>query len=243
VAALLANIDVAGATPLSSLRAADGPADAWAPLLVSRGRQGAPYPLALAGATGRRRWVVALGDGYWQWWFRGGAERDLYARYWSALAGWLVRERSVAALAAVRPAEHAQPRGVPVPRVTTGALPDSVRVVIAAAGATVTDTVLRGGRDTLYSRSPGPGHFSYRARAFSGDTIREGSGEFSIERYSPELARPRVDQARLSAAGSPVRGGAGMARGTPLHSTAWPWFLLVALLAVEWILRRRWGLR
>jgi len=28
-----------------------------------------------------------------------------------------------------------------------------------------------------------------------------------------------------------------------LHTTAWPWILLVALLCAEWIVRRRQGLR
>jgi len=33
-----------------------------------------------AGEAGGRRWAIALSSGYWQWAFRGGAERTLYSR-------------------------------------------------------------------------------------------------------------------------------------------------------------------
>src|SRR5690606_31354254 len=49
VAAFLGDIETAGLTPLAGLRTAEAPAGAWAPLLVTRGRQGAGMPLALGG--------------------------------------------------------------------------------------------------------------------------------------------------------------------------------------------------
>jgi hypothetical protein len=65
----------------------------------------------------------------------------------------------------------------------------------------------------------------------------------TIERYSPELARGRIDPERLASSAETVRGRDRARRGTPLHATAYPYVLLVLLLAAEWILRRRWGLR
>lgn len=245
IAALLADVDLSGVTPLASMRPVDVPADAWAPLMATRGRQGAVFPLAVAGETGGRRWAIATGTGYWQWAFRGGAEGRLYARFWSALAGWLVRERSVAALPAVRPAAMAVPRGRVVPWVAQG-VTDSMHIIVAGAGgAAVIDTVVAAvGGDTAFTRAPEPGHFSYRARAFADGNVTEGAGVLTVERYSPELARARIDPARLRSDATTVRGGeeAGP-RGAPIHATAYPYVLLVLLLAAEWILRRRWGLR
>jgi hypothetical protein len=245
VAGLLADLDLTGMTPLSSLRSVETPAGAWAPLLATRGRQGAVLPLAVVGETSGRRWAIAAGSGYWQWAFRGGAERQVYARFWSALAGWLAREREFAALPAVRPARMTLPRGVDVPWVSPAMIADSLHVVLTSeSGAVVSDTVLTGTRsDTMYTSAPAPGHYGYRARAFSGGNVTEGEGAVTIERYSPELARSRIDPDRLVSGAETVRGDDRVRRGTPLHATAWPYVVIVLLLAAEWILRRRWGLR
>ena len=245
VAALLADLDFGGVTPLTALRPAQISAGAWAPLMVTRGRQGAMLPLAIAGGADGRRWAIALGSGYWQWAFRGGAERQIYARFWSALAGWLAQERSVAAMSAVRPDRMALPRGAAIPWVTSAAARDSIHVVLMDdAGGLVTDTVIAGARgDTAYTAAPPPGHYSYRARAFSGDNIVAGAGVLTVERYSPEFARGRIDGARLQSGATAVRGADDARRGTPLHATAYPYLVIIALLAAEWILRRRWGLR
>jgi hypothetical protein len=245
VAGLLADLTLTGTTPLSSLRSIAVPAGAWAPLMATRGRQGAILPLAVAGETDGRRWALAAGSGYWQWAFRGGAERQVYGRFWSALGGWLAQERTVAAMPAVRPAAMALPRGADVPWVSPALIADSLHIVMTdESGAVITDTVVAGARtDTAYTSAPPPGHYSYRARAFAGDNVTQGEGAITIERYSPELARSRIDPERLASDAETVRGRDRARRGTPLHATACPYVLLVLLLAAEWILRRRWGLR
>src|SRR5690606_36244199 len=131
----------------------------------------------------------------WQWAFRGGTERQMYERLWSALAGWLAQERSVASLPPVRPARMTVPRATPVPWVAPGAQPDSARVTLTdAAGAVVLDTIVRGSRaDTLFTSTPSPGHFSYRVLAFAGDNVLEGNGPLTVESYSAELSRRGVD--------------------------------------------------
>ncbi|HEX6134495.1 MAG TPA: hypothetical protein VFZ24_11040 [Longimicrobiales bacterium] len=246
VAALLADLDVTGSAPLSTLRPTSLPEGVWAPLMVTRGRQGQPMPLAIAGGSDGRRWAVALGTGYWQWAFRGGAERLLYTRLWSALAGWLTQERTIAALPPVRPARSALPRGTAVPWVAPGIRADSMHVMLAdAAGNVALDTVIAATPgDTVFSNAPAPGEYSYRVRAHADTNVTEGRGRVTIEQYSPEFARTPIDPARLEAGGTMVRSGEdSVRRGTPLHATAYPYLLLVLLLAAEWILRRRWGLR
>jgi hypothetical protein len=245
VATLIGDVELAGAAPLMTLRSAERPPGSWSPLLVTHGRQGSPQPAVLAGTTGARRWAVGLGTGYWQWYFRGDDERVLYTRLWGALAGWLVRERGIAGAEAVRPARFAVPRGLPVPWVAPGLAADSFAVTLTGADGTVAlDTVITPTAvDTAFSSAPVPGRYSYRARAFANDTVTETEGQLTVERYSPEFARQPVDVSALPAPAAAVREGAARRGGTPLHATAWPYVLLVLLLAAEWILRRRWGLR
>jgi len=139
----------------------------------------------------------------------------------------------------------ALPRGAAIPWVTPGLAADSVHVVLSDdAGVAVLDTVITPARsDTAYTSAPEPGHYSYRARAFDGGTVTEGAGLTTIERYSPELSRGRAAIADADVDATMVRGDTVAPRGTPLHATVFPWILLVTLLAAEWILRRRWGLR
>jgi hypothetical protein len=243
VTPLLADLELDGVTPLSGLRPVELPAGAWAPLLATRGRQGAPLPVAVGGAGGGRRWVVALGSGYWQWSFRGGAERQLYTRLWSALGGWLTQERALGG--AVKPARLASPRGAPLGWLAPGVAADSVAVTLTGVDGTVAaDMVVpMAGRDTAYTAAPAPGAYTFHARAFAADGMVEARGEVTVERYSPELSRPRAQLDALSAPPATVRGGVERAGGTPLHATAWPYLVIVMLLAAEWVLRRRWGLR
>jgi hypothetical protein len=213
--------------------------------MATRGRQGAVLPLAVAGETQGRRWAIAAASGYWQWAFRGGAERQLYARFWSALSGWLAQTGDVASMPAVRPAQMVVPRGADMAWVTPSAIIDSIHVTVAdEAGTVVHDTLVASVRgDTAYTTAPAPGHYSYRARAFSGDNVIAGAGVLTVERYSPEFARARIAAGRLESGAEAVRGADTARRGTPLHATGYPYVLIVLLLAAEWILRRRWGLR
>jgi hypothetical protein len=88
-----------------------------------------------------------------------------------------------------------------------------------------------------------PGHYRYRAQAFSGEDAGEiAEGPLTVESYAPDFNRPVVGVADWQgiAAASVVP---SRVPGDPLHTTPWPYLLLIMLLAAEWILRRRWGLR
>jgi hypothetical protein len=248
IAPLLADQQFAAVAPLTALRAVDTPPGTWAPLLVARARQGAPQPAIVAGATAGRRWAVVVAEGFWQWSLRGGDERQLYTRLWSSLAGWIASDRATAGPAAVRPARLAAARGLPVAWIAPGLAADSVAIeLLAEDGAVALDTVMSmTAGDTAFTAAPSPGTYSYRARAFADGTVTEGQGPLTVERYSPEFARARADLAALRTPPVAVRGeGARGVRGagTPLHTTPYPWVVLVLLLGTEWILRRRWGLR
>jgi hypothetical protein len=122
---------------------------------------------------------------------------------------------------------------------------DSLAIELTAAdGAVVLDTTVSfTAPDTAYTLPPGPGDFGYRLRVFSGDTVIAATGALTVESWSPEFARPPADVRALRATDTVVRGDDARRLGTPLHATAWPYVLIVLLLAAEWVLRRRWGLR
>jgi hypothetical protein len=245
VAPLLAGVETADAPPLTMLRPATPLAGAWASLNATRGVRGAASPAAVAGQSGARRWAVATGQGYWRWSFRGEPYRQLYSRFWGALAGWLMTERPVADGAEVRPDRRVVQRGGSIVwRLPAGEL-DSVAVRLAeAGGGVVMDTVLTGlAADSALHRAPRPGHYRYEATAFAGGTAAAaGQGELTVESYTPEFARAAVDLGALTGGARPV-GARAAGGGRPLHSSPLPYVIIVTLIAVEWVLRRRWGLR
>jgi hypothetical protein len=245
VASLLAGIDMLDAPPLTALHYGQIPEGAWVPLNASRGRRGAPTPLAVAGEGAGRRWAVALGTGYWRWAFRGGAAREAYARLWGALSGWILQEHGALASAAVRPASRVVPRGGPLRWVAPGLAPDSLRIrMTAASGAAVRDTVVAAQADTASTPALPPGHYAYEVTAYAeGAEVATSEGNLTVESYSPEFTRPVVTLQMLEASAVPVGPGSRGTPGRPLHSSAWPYVLIVLLIAAEWVLRRRWGLR
>jgi hypothetical protein len=171
-------------------------------------------------------------------------ERQLYTAFWSALGGWLATEPALD-LEAVRPVRRVVPRGQALAWRAPGRSADSLALTLIPrddAGVPL-DTVVSFAGDTAFVQPPGPGRYSYRAQAFSGDSMLAGEGVVVVERWSPEYARPGADLDALGQGAVIVRGGDPPGGRVPLHATAWPWVLLVLLLAAEWILRRRWGLR
>jgi hypothetical protein len=245
LAPLLADQELAAATPLTALRPTQPPTGAWAALLAARGRQGAPQPIIVAGETAGRRWAVVAASGFWQWSFRGGEERALYTRLWAAVAGWVARDAGPAGPAAVRPAQHATSRGVPIPWVAPGLAADSIAIrLVAEDGAVALDTVVGPtAGDTAYTAAPEPGTYGYRAEAFAGDTVSVAEGPLTVERYTPEFARTQADLRAFRTEPVAVRTGTDRGAAMPLRASPLPWLLLVVLLGTEWILRRRWGLR
>jgi len=243
VAALLAGIDVRDVPPLTALRSPGRVPGAWVPAMVSRGRRGAPNALALGGTTAGRRWVVALGEGYWRWAFWSPAARDVYERLWSALGGWLVDERLASGPDAVAPASRVVPRGEAVRWVMSSAAPDSVRVRLRADSAgVVLDTVIAAAAgETAATTAMPPGHYAYELRAGNGAGQPIGFGEITVESYSDEFTRQPVAELAFESAPTSLVESGRIRR--PLHASVWPYGLLTLLLSIEWVLRRRWGLR
>ncbi len=244
VASVLTDLDVADAPPLTTIVTTQTPPETWVPLNVSRGRRGPLTPVAIAGESGNRRWAVGLGEGYWRWAFRGGAAKQAYSRLWGSMAGWIVQEHGALAAAPVRPAERVMPRGRPVRWIAPGLTADSIRVHLEGADGVARDTVLATRNDTAAMPPLPPGHYRYAIGAFSRDAAATtADGEITVESYSPDFIRPTVTMQMLEAGAVPVGDDARARQGRPLHASTWPYLAIVVLIALEWVLRRRWGLR
>ena len=241
VAVLLEEVPATELVPLPSLRRPVRPPDAWAPLAVTRGRGGDSSPLLLAAEAEGRRWAVALGDGYWRWAFPGGESRALYERLWAAVGGWLLQEAAVGT-DGVRPARRVLGRGELPLWLTPGLRADSVRLRLSAAGDVRDTLLLPAVDDSVRGPALPPGEYRYAATAFAPGVRATGGGELFVERYTPEFARPVASLRTLAGRRAPGRIGSD-ARDRPLHTSPLPWIAIVLLLATEWILRRRWGLR
>ena len=245
IAAFLQNIDVRELPPLETLFTPSSVNGEWSPLLAGRTRRGGRAPVLIAHQQGARRIAVALASGYWRWAFRGGNSRDLYTRFWGALAGWLAQDQAQVAGSAIRPLQRTMERGQVVRWTAPGLVLDSLHVQITDQSGRVVQqsmvTEMRG--DTAVTASLPPGHYRYAARAFTGTVVSaEANGPITVDAYSAEFMRAPADLRDLRASPRALAHSNSVS-GTPLHASPWPYVLIAMLLCIEWVLRRRWGLR
>lgn len=216
--------------PATQLAPLEPGAGDWVGLTAQLGRRGAARPAMIGGQNGRVRAVTVGADGLWRWAFRGGSSEQSYRTWVATTASWLLggadTVRGVAA--PVRPVVQ---QGRPLVFEWTGngpAVPTPV-VWSGTEASTRTDTLRFDGAGRAAVRLP-PGRYRYRL-------ARGGGGVAAVETYSDELLP------------SPVTLSTRAARvGRPEGRTAardWLWLfgLAVAALAVEWLARRRLGLR
>lgn len=245
VAAFMQNTNVSELPALESVFTAPGVPGAWTPLHAGRTRRGGRSPIMMAYETDNRRTVVALAMGYWRWAFGDGTARDVYTRMWSSVAGWVVQDEAQVAGAAIRPVKRTLQRGRPIGWVSPGLALDSLQVQITGAGGRIIQqtSVVPQHADTAQTPALAPGHYRYAVRGFAfGAEVAEAAGPFTVETYSAEFMRPSANLNEVRSGPSALL---DMSRSSarPLHTSPWPYTVLVLLLCAEWILRRRWGLR
>lgn len=248
--ASLAGVAAGSLPPLTRvLPAAQGGAGVPALLLRGPGGQTPTPALVLVESAERdRREVVALASGFWRWAFREGAPRDAYRGLWSAAAGWLLalddgrRVAGVAPDAPVVPADLPVSWRAPVARdgrvEVTLTLPDSSRRV---------DTLVVGPHGSAEGPALSTGVHAWQARVVAPDSSslrdRAWQGTLIAERWTDELLPLRLDASALTAAADGAPAVRPAVSGIPLRTRPWPYLVLLTLLALEWIGRRRRGLR
>lgn len=235
IAGSLAGVVLAGLPPLTDVLVATQ-SNATGPLsLQFRGAGSPEAALHLVDrATGRV--AITLASGFWRWASRESG-RETYRRLWSGVVGWLLADQAVLG-AEARPDQWVVPRGDPVlwsmPADSAGA-----RLVIKSGDATiVVDTVFSGG-GTLSTGVLEPGVYTYFVESSTADTL--GIGRFDVAEATDEMLpaaeQPTRPVQRSAAVGVDGRGG------RPLRTLPWPYLFVITLLSVEWIGRRRSGLR
>jgi hypothetical protein len=246
VASLVSDLPVENLPPLVGIHLPRSlPPTAWVPLEAMRSRRGASVPIAFGNTAGGRRRVIALGQGYWRWSFRGGEQRVVYARFWGALAGWLVQEQTQVAGGAVRPANRVVQRGERLTWLASGLSADSIRIRLLQDTTVASQTTIpvQPG-DSAFSPSLPPGNYQYEARAFGkGQELGAGTGPLTVETFSTEQVRPGRPLTDLQGTAEATLAGRLRGGDKPLRTMFWPYLVVALLLASEWILRRRWGLR
>ncbi len=231
LSAELAGVAWLGLPPLSGLLAPAGAVDVVSPLGVQLRGTGVSEPaLHLAeGASGRR--VVTLASGFWRWAMREGEGEEAYRRLWSGVAGWLLSDEEAAG-PEPRPRAWVFSRGEDVSFSLPGSGP--YRLSVLRSDSLVSDTTAT--EDLALGVLP-PGSYAYR---FESDEGAAGGGRFDVAHTTDELALPAAGFDAVSA-GGPT--GAATSGGRPLRTSYIPYLLIIVLLCLEWVVRRRSGLR
>jgi hypothetical protein len=226
---------VLGALPFDSLPplavASSLPRGDWQGLVTRRGGAPDDRRVALVGWDAPRRVAVLGASGLWRWRFRGGVRADAYGALFGGLFDWLAAGRSDRR-AAVPEAEPVR-AGVPV-RWRRGAPGDSVvTVTVTRRSATgrVYMLTLRFSDGANVTESPplAPGVYDVR--------MPGGAAVLAVNASRELLPR------RPTVSTSTIGGAASIADAPSSRDLPWLYVLAVALLCVEWMLRRRAGLR
>ncbi len=208
----------------------EAPQLGWAGLIVARARQFDQRP-AITGTESGRRVVVIAASGFWRWRFRGGVAADAHSALWGGIFDWLAAERpdprgAIPATGVVR-------AGDPV-RWRRGTARDSVVVALLApraAGAVGDTLVIRFGAGALTAETPPLPEGTYDVELPGGRSVLTVSA-------SRELLPRSATVASGTIAGVAVVGVRPL-----LRDAGWAYLVLLAALCVEWMLRRRRGLR
>ena len=214
-------LDVSPAVPRAS----------WQGLVTHRA--GAPQATraALVGWDVPRRIAVLGAGGFWRWRFRGGVRAEAYDAFFGSLYDWLVEGRTDRR--AAMPANPVIRAGEPI-RWRRGATSDTVvHLTITRRSATgrVYSVLLHFPDTTTIAESPPLVAGVY-------DVQEEGGRTLLPINASRELLPRRATVHSGAVGGASVAGEAPTAR-----DFGWLLGLAVVLLCVEWLLRRRAGLR
>ncbi len=238
VAPLLAGLVGSALPPLTTLLTlTDG--RGWSPLVAQRDRRGPARPIGRMLEVGNRRVGVLAGTGTWRWATRGAAARQAYRALYASMMGWLLEDEAGNPVTLIEVGEGGRDRiGW---RIATG-ITDLVLTVRDSVGATVWSdssvAIPGGGERTVAGPLLEPGTWSYRADGRVDGLAMASQRPFTIPTVSEFL--PRDTQDPLALAAQSISGDS-LARAS--ERPWWPLAAAILLLCMEWVWRRRIGLR
>ena len=231
LAASLATLPFDSLAPLDVALPPAMPRGQWQGLMTHRAGARGDQRTALVGWDEPRRVAVLAAGGFWRWRFSGGVREDAYNAFFGALYDWLAAGRSDRR--AALPDAGTIRAGVPL-RWRRGAPADSVvPLTLRRRGATgrVQAVTLRfaDGVDIAESPAMAPGIY---------DALLPGGTALLAVNASRELVPRRATVQSGQVGGAPAEGEPPL-----LREQGWLYALAIAALCVEWLLRRRAGLR
>lgn len=232
----------APASPMSTALGGS-PWDSLPPLAVSALPAGATFEVletrrarrlerraAAVGWERPRRTILVGASGFWRWRFRGGAPASAQAAFWGSLIDWLAAEQADARSAS--PADGAVRAGQPIRWRKGSAADTSVQVVVSRRGGSEPDTLtLRFAPAALFAESAPMSSGVY-------DAVTTGGSSVLVVNPSAELLprRPTVQEGEIGT-------GEAVEEAPRLRGIGWIFAVVILALCVEWILRRKKGLR
>lgn len=205
-----------------------GPGD-WIGLTAQLGRRGAARPAVAGRQAGRVRSVTVAADGLWRWAFRGSSSEQSYRTWVASTASWLLGGAdTVRGVAAPVRAVVRSGRPLVFEWIGSGA-PVASPVAWTGPAGPRSDTLRfdGAGRASVYLPA---GEYRYR---FAGG----GGGVAAVEEYSEELLPSPVTLP--SRAAKIIRPNGR----TAARDWLWLFGICVVALSLEWLARRRLGLR
>jgi hypothetical protein len=202
----------------------------WAGLETRRGRSG-ERRVVIAGWERSRRVVVVTASGLSGWRARGGAPADAYAAVWGGVFDWLAAGRGD--LRGVVPDAPLVREGDAV-RWRRGNMPDSVvriAIIRRAPGARRESLTVRFAPNASVAETPPLSRGVYDL------AVPGGRAVIAVNATAEWLPRP------LRVRSGTIRGTAATANAPSLRSLRWVYAVALALLCLEWVLRRRRGMR
>ena len=205
------------------------PKGSWTGLEARLGRGQDRRPV-IVGTDEPRRVAIIAASGLWRWRFRGGLASDAFTAVWGSIFDWLAAER--ADRRAAVPDERALRAGDPVRWRRGSAADTSVTVVLRRRDTTRVDTLtLRFAPGVNIVESAPLAAGIYDA------TVRGGSALLAVNASREWIPRaPRVQSGA-------VRGAIAADAAPRLRTAGWAYALAIVMLCVEWVLRRRRGMR
>jgi hypothetical protein len=184
----------------------------------------------VVGSDAPRRVVIVAASDLWRWRFRGGVSSDAFTALWGSIFDWLAAER--ADRRAAVPDERLLRAGDPV-RWRRGSPADSVaEVTLRRRGDTRVDSMtlrFAGGASVVESPPLSSGLYDVATRG--------GMALLAVNPSREWVPRPPVLR------NGAVRGAAAAQTGPRLRDAGWVYALVILLLCLEWLWRRRRGMR
>lgn len=265
VAPYLAELPLANLPPLTDLRPA-GMDGGTAALAVRPPGGGDPLAALILREGEGGRSAVALARGFWRWGHRGGPAREAYRALWAGVASWILspeapgpegRIRSTEPVVSMEEASEWEALGQGGRILELSFFPQETGAQPSDPGE-ASGSPVHTRRVTLDERGRGyvdplpSGQWVWHGEVVDplgpdveGETAVVDTGMLEVEPWSGALVHPPLDSlpdpSDFRRDGEPIRTAGG--GGRPLRTHPLPYLLLIVLLSLEWVGRRRAGLR